>query len=57
MTGACQEFVAYVKSSNEYYYNRPNSELQTFMAQTPAPTAQCAEPTAHMLSHVAWQCA
>jgi hypothetical protein len=42
MTGACSEFLAFVKSSNEYYYNRSNAELRTYMQQTPSPTAQCA---------------
>lgn len=38
---ACSEFVQYVKSSNEYYYDKPNSALQQYIKQTPSPTTQC----------------
>ncbi|BDA49704.1 hypothetical protein COCOBI_14-3240 [Coccomyxa sp. Obi] len=41
MNEACSEFVQYVKSSNEYYYDKPNSALQQYIKQTPAPSAQC----------------
>lgn len=37
---ACSVFVQYVKDSNEYYYDKPNSALQQYIRQTPAPTAQ-----------------
>lgn len=37
---ACSVFVQYVKDSNEYYYDKPNSALQQYIKQTPNPTAQ-----------------
>ena len=40
MNEACSSFVSYVKASNEYYYDRPNAELQAFVQKTPNPTAQ-----------------
>lgn len=40
MNEACSSFVSYVKGSNEYYYDKPNSELQPFVQKTPNPTAQ-----------------
>ncbi|EIE18765.1 hypothetical protein COCSUDRAFT_49193 [Coccomyxa subellipsoidea C-169] len=38
---ACSGFVQYVKDSNEYYYDKPNSALQQYIRQTPSPSAQC----------------
>jgi hypothetical protein len=40
MNDACSGFVNYVKSSNEYYYDKSNADLQAFVQQTPSPSAQ-----------------
>ena len=40
MNEACAQFTSYVKASNEYYYDKSNDELQTFVQKTPNPSAQ-----------------
>lgn len=39
-SNSCAAFVQYVQASRNYYYSRPNNELQAYIAQTPAPSAQ-----------------
>ncbi len=48
-SNSCPAFVEYVQASRNFYYSRPNSELQAYVNQTPAPSAQCARrtPAAH----------
>ena len=41
-SNSCAAFVQYVQASRNYYYSRTNAELQAYVNQTPAPTAQCA---------------
>lgn len=41
-SNSCAAFVQYVQASRNNYFSRTNAELQTYVNQTPAPTAQCA---------------
>ncbi len=54
-SNSCPAFVEYVQASRNYYYSRPNSELQAYVNQTPAPSAQCARQT--LAAHApVWPC-